>query len=78
MKRHPLALLRDKFDPARVVPAARLKDLPPDGRVTVAGLVLVRQRPGSASGVIFMTLEDRAASPISSSGRACSSASAAS
>lgn len=34
-------------------------DLPPSGaRVTVAGLVLVRQRPGTAKGVIFITLED--------------------
>jgi DNA polymerase III alpha subunit len=33
--------------------------LPPEGaRVTVAGLVLVRQRPGTAKGVIFLTLED--------------------
>lgn len=34
-------------------------DRPPEGaRVTVAGLVLVRQRPGTANGVIFITLED--------------------
>ena len=38
-------------------------------RVTVAGLVLVRQRPGSANGVIFMTLEDETASPTPSCGR---------
>ena len=36
-----------------------LLHLPPEGaRVTVAGLVLVRQRPGTAKGVIFLTLED--------------------
>ena len=63
LKAPPLALLRARIvgaDPAfaRLVPAARLADLPNDGRVTVAGLVLVRQRPGSASGVIFVTLED--------------------
>ncbi|HZT51809.1 MAG TPA: error-prone DNA polymerase [Stellaceae bacterium] len=57
LKRHPMALLRARLDRA-VVPAARLAALPPDGRVRVAGLVLVRQRPGSAAGVIFMTLED--------------------
>lgn len=40
------------------VPAAWL-DRPPNGaRVTVAGLVLLRQRPGTAKGVIFVTLED--------------------
>ena len=34
-------------------------DLPPNGaRITVAGLVLIRQRPGTANGVIFITLED--------------------
>ena len=43
--------------PAALV-AARLVD-PPDGaRVTVAGLVILRQRPGTAKGVIFLTLED--------------------
>ncbi|SNS24366.1 OB-fold nucleic acid binding domain-containing protein [Tropicimonas sediminicola] len=44
--------------PPACIPAAEL-DRPPDGaRVTVAGLVLVRQRPGTAKGVIFLTLED--------------------
>ncbi len=38
---------------------ARQLDLPPDGaRVAVAGLVICRQRPGTAKGVIFLTLED--------------------
>ena len=44
--------------PPAALTAAQL-DLPPNGaRVTVAGLVLVRQRPGTAKGVIFVTLED--------------------
>ncbi|MBL3570757.1 hypothetical protein BV509_06335 [Rhodovulum sulfidophilum] len=44
--------------PPRAIPHGLL-DLPPSGaRVTVAGLVLVRQRPGTAKGVIFVTLED--------------------
>jgi DNA polymerase III alpha subunit len=44
--------------PRAAVPAAWL-DRPPGGaRVAVAGLVLVRQRPGTAKGVIFVTLED--------------------
>ena len=38
--------------------ARGLWDVPPGRRVTVAGLVLVRQRPGSAKGVVFTTLED--------------------
>ena len=38
---------------------ARQLVLPPQGaRVTVAGLVILRQRPGTANGVIFLTLED--------------------
>jgi single-strand DNA-binding protein len=44
--------------PPYALPHNRL-DEPPDGAiVTVAGLVLVRQRPGTAKGVIFLTLED--------------------
>jgi len=44
--------------PPAALPNAML-DLPPNSaRVTVAGLVLVRQRPGTANGVIFITLED--------------------
>lgn len=44
--------------PPRCVPA-ELLDRPPGGaRVTVAGIVILRQRPGTAKGVIFVTLED--------------------
>jgi error-prone DNA polymerase len=58
LKAHPLALLRDDVARRGHVPAAVLAELP-DGRpVKVAGIVLVRQRPGTASGVIFATLED--------------------
>jgi DNA polymerase III alpha subunit len=42
----------------RAVKSEKLSDIPNGQRVRVAGLVLVRQRPGTASGVIFMTLED--------------------
>jgi error-prone DNA polymerase len=58
LKAHPMGLLRPSFARERVVPTCRLIDLPPGRRVSVAGLVLVRQRPGSAKGVIFITLED--------------------
>ena len=54
---HPLALLRPWLD-RRVVKAERLAVIETDRWVEVAGLVLVRQRPGTASGVIFVTLED--------------------
>jgi error-prone DNA polymerase len=58
LKSHPLALLRCRLPPAHDLPSARLADLSNGARVGVAGLVLVRQRPGTASGVIFATLED--------------------
>ena len=58
LKHHPLALLRSDLDRRGIVPTERLKSTPAGMVVSVAGLVLVRQRPGSTSGVIFMTLED--------------------
>lgn len=44
--------------PPAAIPHARLVEPPQGARVCVAGLVLVRQRPGTAKGVIFLTLED--------------------
>jgi error-prone DNA polymerase len=58
LKAHPLAFLREKLAKEAVVESMQLATLKPGSRVRVAGLVLVRQRPGSASGVIFATLED--------------------
>ena len=60
LKAHPLALLRPRL--GGLLTAAQLASPPlggrRPGRVSVAGLVLVRQRPGTAGGVIFITLED--------------------
>jgi DNA polymerase III alpha subunit len=66
LKAHPLSLLRRDLAARAIIPAWRLRGDSPAGdgaamngkRVTVAGLVITRQRPGTASGVIFMTLED--------------------
>jgi error-prone DNA polymerase len=60
LKAHPVALLRDRADQplAGLCPAAGLVEAPNERRITVGGLVLVRQRPGSANGVMFATLED--------------------
>ncbi len=58
LKAHPLALLRDRLDRERVTPSAALAGMMDGARVTVCGLAIVRQRPGTASGVIFITLED--------------------
>ena len=44
--------------PPAACPHARLAEVPGGARVAVSGLVLVRQRPGTAKGVIFVTLED--------------------
>ena len=56
LKAHPLALLRDGLP--GITPAERLARTRDGRRLTTAGLVLVRQRPGSAEGVVFITLED--------------------
>ncbi|EBA09336.1 OB-fold nucleic acid binding domain-containing protein [Sagittula stellata] len=44
--------------PPSATPARLLREVPNGARVTVAGLVILRQRPGTAKGVIFVTLED--------------------
>ena len=58
LKAHPLALLRDHLRPRRLTTAKGIWSTPPGSRIAIAGLVIVRQRPGSAKGVIFATLED--------------------
>jgi error-prone DNA polymerase len=58
LKRHPMAFLRHDLRARGLVTAADLARLPVDSRVEIAGIVLIRQRPGSASGVVFVTLED--------------------
>jgi error-prone DNA polymerase len=57
LKAHPLTFVRSQLDPRGILRHAQLYDLMPGRIVTVAGLVLVRQRPGDAK-AIFMTLED--------------------
>jgi len=56
LRRHPVAFLRDRL--AESVPHASLAQRADGERVTVTGLVLVRQQPGTAKGAIFLTLED--------------------
>jgi error-prone DNA polymerase len=57
LKHHPLALLRADLARRGLSPTARLATTPAGRRVQVAGLVLVRQRPGTTD-VVFMTVED--------------------
>src|SRR6516225_6764514 len=58
LKRHPLAFLRGELAREGLVTAAELAHLPVDRRLAIAGVVLIRQRPGSANGVVFITIED--------------------
>jgi error-prone DNA polymerase len=56
--RHPMALLRERLARSRIASAADLQRLPHGAQVRIAGIVLLRQRPSSASGVNFLTIED--------------------
>jgi len=58
LRRHPLALLRDKLEQRGIVCTQDLWGQPNGKLVRTAGLVITRQRPGSASGVTFVTMED--------------------
>jgi error-prone DNA polymerase len=58
LKAHPLALLRERLRRLGYRPHGELKAARNGVRFRTAGIVVVRQRPGTASGVIFMTLED--------------------
>ena len=58
LERHPVALLRHHLNRRRYIPATELASLPTGRQVRVAGLVITKQRPGTASGVTFITLED--------------------
>jgi error-prone DNA polymerase len=58
LRAHPLSFLRDDLAKRKVAPAESLQTLPNGGFVSVAGIVLVRQRPGTAKGITFVTLED--------------------
>src|SRR4029077_482895 len=56
--KHPMAYRRAEMDKLRVIPAAALSSLANGRIVRVAGNVIVRQRPGTAKGVTFLSLED--------------------
>ena len=58
LKAHPVAFFRGDLEAIGAVPSTALRDLKNGRRVSVGGLVLVRQRPGTAKGVVFLTLED--------------------
>jgi error-prone DNA polymerase len=62
LRGHPFASLRDWLKNEHVVPASALAQSRSGRRIRVAGLVLVRQRPATAKGITFMTLEDETGS----------------
>jgi error-prone DNA polymerase len=58
LKGHPVGIVRAELARRKIVPAAEVWNRPPGRWVSVAGVVLIRQRPGTASGIVFVTLED--------------------
>jgi len=58
LRRHPLAPLRAQLDRMRLWTARRIAETRHQQRVRATGIVTCRQRPGTASGVTFVTLED--------------------
>ena len=58
LKGHPIGFLRPQLTEAKVASSAALEHLPADKPVQVGGIVLLRQRPGTAKGITFVTLED--------------------
>jgi error-prone DNA polymerase len=58
LRQHPVSFLRPRLDELGIVSAEKLLKLDNGCRVKVGGIVLVRQRPGTANGITFVTLED--------------------
>jgi error-prone DNA polymerase len=58
LKAHPVSFARSKLALLKVTPLSKLADCADGMTVRVSGLVLVRQRPGTASGICFITIED--------------------
>jgi error-prone DNA polymerase len=58
LKNHPVAFLRQSLQAQQVHPLSALQTAAAGRRLSVTGLVICRQRPGSANGVVFITLED--------------------
>jgi error-prone DNA polymerase len=58
LKAHPMRFLRAHYETQKFITAEQLRAIRGGKRLSIAGLVLIRQRPGSAKGVVFLTLED--------------------
>jgi error-prone DNA polymerase len=62
LRAHPISFYRDQLERLGITPARQLVELKNEAPVRVAGLVLLRQRPGTAKGITFVTLEDETGS----------------
>jgi len=58
LKEHPMHFLREHYAREKFITAGQLKSVKDGKRLSIAGLVLIRQRPGSSKGVVFITIED--------------------
>jgi len=58
LKAHPMRFLRAYYARRKFITADQLSSVPDGKQLSIAGLVLIRQRPGSAKGVVFITIED--------------------
>jgi error-prone DNA polymerase len=58
LKEHPMHFLREHYAREKFIAAGQLKSVKDGKRLSIAGLVLIRQRPGSSKGVVFITIED--------------------
>jgi error-prone DNA polymerase len=58
LKGHPVELIRKELTRRKVIPATEVWNRPHGRWVSVAGIVIIRQRPGTAKGIVFETLED--------------------
>jgi error-prone DNA polymerase len=60
LQRHPLSLLRERLKQQRIIDSKSWAAVPNGRMARIAGIVKVRQRPGTAKGVVFLTIEDEA------------------
>jgi error-prone DNA polymerase len=58
LKAHPMQFLRDRYRAQKFIAAAELKTIRDGKRLSTSGVVLIRQRPGTSKGVVFITIED--------------------
>ncbi len=58
LKAHPVSFVRYKLDQLRVTPTGKLRDMKDGELIKVAGMITVRQHPGTAKGVLFITIKD--------------------